>query len=87
MPLPPRLRRRLGRSLSLGHQLDGLVDRGDGVEARGGVAGDDGCEQDEGVGRVLLTEGVGLGGRLEQGGGWRGVQGQAVGVSLGLVVL
>lgn len=69
MPLPPRLGCRLGCGLGLGQELDGLVDRGDGVEARGSVADDGGHQQDEGVGCVFLAEGVGFGGRLEQGGG------------------
>jgi hypothetical protein len=37
------------------------------------------CKQNEGVGCVVLSEGVGLpGGRFEEGGVWGGVDGEAV---------
>ncbi len=66
MPLPLWLGRGLRSGLGLGHELDCLVDRGDGVQARRGR----GRQQDEGVGRVLLPQGVGFGRRLEKRGRW-----------------
>lgn len=89
MPLPPRLGGRRHGGLGLGHQFNRLVDCGDCAQAggRGGstriiivigtgwVAAAGGREQDEGVGGVFLPERVGLGGRLEEGCCWRGVEG------------
>lgn len=57
VPLPLGRDDGRGSGLGLGHQLDGLVGGGDGVE--GLACGAAGAEQDQGVGGVLLAQGPG----------------------------
>lgn len=84
MPLAPGGNGGGGRVLGLGHQLDGLVEGGDGAEGgrrRRGPRGV-GAEEYEGVGGVLLAQRPRLvqGGRAEEAGGGGGLEAEGGGV-------